>query len=211
MTKSNKAKTHPARHILGIARRPLDPAIDIEPRADQIRRVLTDGATDKTTRKALEGCLLEISNELEMGITEPELAWHFYFEAAKQYDQMISANICIEQAFKEIAEILDGAGAKRLKQILKRHKILGESPETIKPQLTYKELKELCEVIAMHDDEDDVVAKALLVLVNEFRRHRSDRLYIEDTADTLAFEIFRESRTFEKAAYAFAGFPAMKC
>lgn len=71
-------------------------------------------------------------------------------------------------------------------------------------RLTLGELQETCQVIATYDGEGDLLAKAVLVLINEFRNHRDDRVYIEDTADSLAIELFRETRAFEKAAYSFA-------
>ena len=70
--------------------------------------------------------------------------------------------------------------------------------------LTFREVQETCRTIVGDLDEDDERANALLVLINEFRSHRSDRLYIEDIADTLVLEVFRETRAFEKAACDFA-------
>ena len=81
----------------------------------------------------------------------------------------------------------------------------GDPMATKKPKrLTLEELQKTCRVIATYDGEGDLLTKAVLVLINEFRNHRDDRVYIEDTADSLVIELFRETRAFEQSAYAFA-------
>ncbi len=176
---------------------------DVVSKANQIEHLLTDPATKEATRKVLQGCLLEISKELEMGVADPALARDFYLAATKKYGQFATNDLFINRPLKEIDETLTGASEKRIAQILKRHKIVAESPETAKPQLAYDKLREAVAIITA-DDTSDERARALLVLINELRRHRSDRIYVEDTASTVALEVFKETKTFESAAFSFA-------